>query len=553
MPRIRRHQPTSPWATARDVAYAVLGRVHAVACRVAGRVVRAAARVVAPFPWSCRLAALAAVLALAAAFLSTHGREVLLRAAALERGELLILRHEGVLDAFESLRLLAGLVALWLLACVLVAFVRCRVALLFLKVGGAAFAVLWAYLLVFLIRAPRALYLVGGDPYKDTRNELWIGGVWAWLPGALLAAAFLVCLMLRSAVEFYTARVPAAPSVGDRLVASLATHGGDRRYRTSSYWSALLHAAVLMLPLLVRDCGMEEAYGVPKGSGSPVVRMVRIKRVKKRKRRKKLILDLNSPILFYRPDIDESDILKQVEEETLDTYVASSLKGKLGKGRGGAGGWPHGMENARVRFIRLEYRGGDWDQDMGVSADYNFLLQFRKLTGFKIADRTEHRGINRLRRFPKHRGPPFVFLTGGGNIHVSREEVRTLRWYCLEEGGLIFADNGGGTFNRSVRDLMRRCFPELEWVDIANDDVLYTQPYVFPNGPPALWHHSGTRALGLKHNGRWIVFYHQGDLNDAWKTGHSGVTEGQAAQAYKLGVNVINYAFNQYMAIHFGD
>jgi len=43
------------------------------------------------------------------------------------------------------------------------------------------------------------------------------------------------------------------------------------------------------------------------------------------------------------------------------------------------------------------------------------------------------------------------------------------------------------------------------------------------------------------------------DLNDAWKTGHSGVAPEQAAHAYKLAVNIVNYAFNQYMSIHFGE
>ena len=61
----------------------------------------------------------------------------------------------------------------------------------------------------------------------------------------------------------------------------------------------------------------------------------------------------------------------------------------------------------------------------------------------------------------------------------------------------------------------------------ANDDIIYRQPFVFPNGAPRLWHHSGNRALGLKHNGRWVVFYHQGDIYDAWKTGHSGASENQ--------------------------
>jgi hypothetical protein len=284
--------------------------------------------------------------------------------------------------------------------------------------------------------------------------------------------------------------------------------------------------------------------------------MVKVKRIERRERprKKKLVLNLDSPIIFYRPDLDDSQILTQVEQETRDPYRPTSLgTGKLGKGGGGSGGWPSGMEGAKVGFLRLEYKGGDWDQDMGVNADYNLLLQFHKITGFKIADNTDHIPILELRRFRKHRSPPFVFITGSKAINVGKKEVDTLRWYCLEEGGMIFADNGGGTFNREFRKLMTRCFPELDWVDIASDDILYQQPFIFPNGAPPLWHHSGMRALGLKHNDRWIVFYHQGDINDAWKTGHSGASEAQAKQAYHLGVNIINYAFNQYMHIHYGD
>ncbi len=117
---------------------------------------------------------------------------------------------------------------------------------------------------------------------------------------------------------------------------------------------------------------------------------------------------------------------------------------------------------------------------------------------------------------------------------------------------MIFADNGGGNFNSSLRALMRRVLPENDWIDIANDDVLYRQPYLFPNGAPPLWHHSGNRALGMKHQGRWVVFYHQGDINDAWQTGGSGASTSLQMQAFKMGVNVVNYAFGQYMAIHFG-
>ena len=100
---------------------------------------------------------------------------------------------------------------------------------------------------------------------------------------------------------------------------------------------------------------------------------------------------------------------------------------------------------------------------------------------------------------------------------------------------------------------MKRVFPDKNWVDIANDDFIYQQPFLFPSGAPPLWHHSGTRALGIKHNGRWIAFYHQGDINDAWQTGGSGVSEATQTQAFKMGINVVNYAFNQYMSHHYDE
>ena len=115
---------------------------------------------------------------------------------------------------------------------------------------------------------------------------------------------------------------------------------------------------------------------------------------------------------------------------------------------------------------------------------------------------------------------------------------------------MIFADNGGGTFNTSFRAAMKRVFPEKSWITISRDDQMFQHPHLFPNGAPAFWHHSGREAVGLRHDGRWVAFYHQGDLNDAWKTGHSGIHEGLANQAYKLGVNVVHYAFTQYLAHH---
>ncbi|MDD4060024.1 MAG: DUF4159 domain-containing protein [Kiritimatiellae bacterium] len=165
--------------------------------------------------------------------------------------------------------------------------------------------------------------------------------------------------------------------------------------------------------------------------------------------------------------------------------------------------------------------------------------------------RTEAIEVSRLRRFPADRAPPFVFLTGRGGIGLSETDIKTLRWYLEDEGGMLFIDNGGGQFDRSARSLIARLLPGKTVVDIANDDPIYRAPYVFPNGAPPFWHHGGNRALGVKIDGRWAVFYHPGDINDAWKDGHSGAAKEVANQAYKLGVNVMYYAFNAYYARHF--
>ena len=68
---------------------------------------------------------------------------------------------------------------------------------------------------------------------------------------------------------------------------------------------------------------------------------------------------------------------------------------------------------------------------------------------------------------------------------------------------------------------------------------------------PPFWHHDGTRAKGIRIGERLAVFYHPGDINDAWKDGHSGASEEVAEQAYRLGINVMFYAFNAYYARHF--
>ena len=449
---------------------------------------------------------------------------------------------------------LAGVVALAAGAASVAAFLRNRLSLWILKGAAAGYALLSSLLLLATWRVPSALY--AADPVlfdKYVRNEMWVKGTARALGPAALALIFMFVLVLRAVTDIYAGRATTTPALGDRIWRSLVTHGHDPRYRKALYKAFAIHLfAFLVLPYILSWHGCMRPYGIPKGSGSPVLEMVRIRKIKK-KIEKKYVFNLDSAISFYVPKIDDSEVFEEVEELTERLHEAEAI-GKLGAGGGKEGGWPNGMDKAKVRFIRLEYDGGDWDQDMGFGADYNMLLVFRELTGFNIWPRTEHIHVAQLKRFPRKRAPPFVYLTGGlrGTMHLTQAEIKTLRHYCLEMGGMVFADNGGGNFDQSFRALLQRVFPDLRLVSISHDDVIFQQPFAFPNGAPPLWHHSGRDTMGVKYRGRWVVFYHQGDINDAWKEGHSGASKGLAMQAYKVGINVINYAFTQYIQLNFG-
>jgi len=246
------------------------------------------------------------------------------------------------------------------------------------------------------------------------------------------------------------------------------------------------------------------------------------------------------------PTLADSDLIKQIDKQTDTTQTTHVTPNGLGGGPKSSP-WPALAEGERVRFIRLKYRGGDWDRGMGRGADHNLLLKFAKASRLPVARDTEAVEIRLLRKFPRRQAPPFVYLTGTGPIQLTKADIETLRWYCLEEGGMIFADCGSRKFHQSFSVLCRGLFPLKRRVEIANDDPIFRVPFIFLNGAPPLLHHGGNRALGIRHKGRWVVFYHPGDLNDAWKTGHSGLKPDLVDQAYYLGINVMYYAFTQYM------
>lgn len=423
-----------------------------------------------------------------------------------------------------------------------------RISLFVLPLAMVAFVwVVWQGVFAII---EEGIELNGAKQDRATVLKLWWSICWPAL--AMVAYALWLQVMLRSrSVYAAFTRKTGAPMSGDRVLEDVRTHGRDPRHRRSLYASVLTHIVILIgIPWLLSLGGCVEAYRVPKGSGNPVVAMVQVVKPKKKKK-KTLTLRPNSAIIFDQPDLDDTEVDEIMEKETQKTYEANpnAMAGNIGKGGGTKGGWPEGADDYKIRFIRLDHGGEGWDDGMNESgADVNFLRAFAQSTGLKrVARKGESHSIALLKKYPDDGFPPFVFITGNGNLgRVSSADAKILREYCLK-GGMVIGDAGSARFHQSFTHLMRQVFPDKPLIDIADDDMIYQQPYGFPDGAPAFWHHGGRRALGVKHEGRWVVFYHPGDMNDAWKSaGYTDVKPDMREAAMNLGVNLVYYAFTQW-------
>jgi hypothetical protein len=420
---------------------------------------------------------------------------------------------------------------------------------------AVAFLVIASYVVVTWLAGDFVLELnLELDGQKQDRATLglfWWNVSWQALALLVYIAWLQVMLRSRSVYAAFT-REEGAPLEGDMKLEDLRTHGQDPRSRLSFYASVVTHILVIIIiPWLVQLGGCVEAYKVPKGSGNPVVAMVKMVKPEKKKK-KTMTLRPSSAIIYEIPDLDNTEVDQVMEDKTQVQYqaLANAKAGKMGKGGGDKGGWPEGMDDYKIRFIRLEHSGVGWDDGMDAAsgADINFMRAFAKNTGFKnIAPKGEKHSIALLAKYPKDGFPPFVFLTGNGSMgSVSASDRKILREYCLK-GGMLIADAGSPEFHRSFTHFIQSVFPDKPLLDIADDDMLYQMPYGFPNGAPAFWHHGGRRALGMKHENRWMVFYHPGDMNDAWKNaGFTDVTPEMRDAAMQLGINLVYYAFNQW-------
>jgi hypothetical protein len=76
------------------------------------------------------------------------------------------------------------------------------------------------------------------------------------------------------------------------------------------------------------------------------------------------------------------------------------------EGNQGAG-FTSGNRRNKVRFIRLRYAGGDWDQDLDLNSDLNRLAWHAANTGHEIAAKPKGLTPGQLARLPIGKSPPW--------------------------------------------------------------------------------------------------------------------------------------------------
>ena len=126
-------------------------------------------------------------------------------------------------------------------------------------------------------------------------------------------------------------------------------------------------------------------------------------------------------------------VIRDVNEEKPVKLQLTKHSYVVGYGKGEESGFSGGANPGTVRFIRLEYTGGDWDQDFGIGGDQNLLMEYHRRTGHKVAKMTESRRIMQLKNFPVGKGPPMVYMTGQRNITVTKNEDEVLREYLIDK------------------------------------------------------------------------------------------------------------------------
>ncbi len=200
-----------------------------------------------------------------------------------------------------------------------------------------------------------------------------------------------------------------------------------------------------------------------------------------------------------------------------------------------------GQQNPYLQIARVKYSGGgDWYND--PSAEVNLLKFVNDHTNIK----TDAKYISADLETNEIFNFPITFLTGHGNILLSKKNVNLLQDYFTNGGFMIIDDDYG--LDKSFRREIKKVFPNNELVELPFNHEIYHSFYNFDSGPPKTHEHDNKppRGYGLFLGKRMVLFYTtESNPSDGWanKDVHND-TEEKRLEALKFGTNLIIYALS---------
>ena len=203
---------------------------------------------------------------------------------------------------------------------------------------------------------------------------------------------------------------------------------------------------------------------------------------------------------------------------------------------------PLPQSQSAVKLARVKYSGGgDWYND--PSAEINLLRFVRIHTTINVDPVYEYVDLSTDNVFLY----PLLFMTGHGTVNFTESEVRNLRAY-LENGGFLYIDDDYG-MDASIRQQLKRVFPEQELRELPFTHPLYSAHFEFPNGLPKIHEHDEKppQGFGLFVGARLCLFYTvETNPSDGWAdpdVHHNPPDKREAA--LKIGTNIVVYALRQ--------
>ena len=205
-----------------------------------------------------------------------------------------------------------------------------------------------------------------------------------------------------------------------------------------------------------------------------------------------------------------------------------------------------GAGYSSLTIPRILYKGGN--DDPRPEALRSLLAQIARRTSVEVNREPTSLQLSDPKLFKY----PFIYLGGDKAFEPFEEsDLKTLRKY-LSYGGFLFIDDNStavnSEFDRSVRRMVERMFPQMPLRNITRDHSVFRSFYLLNTVSGRSIIKSYMEGISLK--GRTVLMYSVNDQAGAWSRNKLGdwnydVIAGgyrQRQLSIRLGINIILYA-----------